>query len=71
MTPTITVNAKGQKNIKGITLKKMTAMMIRWEKLINWYNKKYNFEVPANEKQYHMALNIWDTLKANRDLLKA
>jgi hypothetical protein len=71
MTQTVTVNEKGQKNINGVTLKQVTGIMKTYERIINWYNKKYNFEVPANEKQYHSALQIWDTLKAKRDLLTA
>lgn len=71
MTQTITINAKGQKTINGLTLKSITSSMLRFEKVINWYNKKYNFEVPATQKQYFMALNCWDALKSARDILKA
>jgi hypothetical protein len=69
MNTQITVNANGIKNINGVTLKDVTRIMKTYERTINWYNKKYNFDVPATEKQYHSALSIWDTLKAKRDLL--
>lgn len=58
------------KHINGVSLKQITGIMNRYEKLINWYNKKYNFDVPANIKEYHSALNIWDQLKTKRDQLK-
>lgn len=44
--------------------------MHRYEKVINWYNKKYNYNVPDSIKEYHSALNIWDQLKIKRDQLK-
>ena len=69
MTNIVTVNANGKKNINGVTLKDVTRIMQTYERTINWYNKKYNFNVPATEKQYHSALSIWDTLKVKRDLL--
>lgn len=59
-----------QANINGVKLNDVTRMMRSYEKVINWYNKKYNFEVPKTETQYYSALNIWDTLKSKRDLLK-
>lgn len=71
MTTTVTVNANGKKNINGVTLKDVTRIMQTYERTINWYNKKYNFNVPATEKQYYSALSIWDTLKAKRDLLNS
>jgi hypothetical protein len=60
-----------QPNINGVTLRQITGMMNRLEKVIAWYNKKYNFQVPATEKQYHSAINVWDQLKVKRDILKA
>ena len=64
-----TVN--GKKTINGVTLKRLTTIMNRYEKLISWYNKKYQNNVPANVNEYWSSLNIWDDLKAKRDALKA
>lgn len=58
-------------NINGVTLKQVTATMIRYEKLISWYNRKYNYDVPTTCKDYHSALIVWDQLKVKRDQLKA
>ena len=60
-----------QPTINGVTLKQITGMMLRYEKLIAWYNKKYNFKVPEKHKDYYSALSIWDTLKDKRNELKA
>ena len=59
--------------INGVTLQDITRLMIKTEKLINWYNKKYNFEMrSASEKEvkeYESAIQNWDFLKTKRDLL--
>lgn len=54
----------------NISLKTLTGMMNRLENLIAWYNRKYNFDVPASEKKYHSALNTWDMLKTKRDAIR-
>lgn len=61
----------GQNTINGYTLKQITSMMHRWGKLINWYNKKYNYDVPDTKSEYKMAVKTWDHLKVTRDRLKA
>ena len=59
--------------INGVTLKDITRLMIKTEKIINWYNKKYNFQMESASakeiKQYEGAIKTWDFLKAKRDLL--
>ena len=59
---------------KGITLEMVTAMMHRAEKLIAYYNNKYNYDMelaPINERaEWNSALELWDVAKANRDKLK-
>lgn len=51
-------------------LKEATRVMRSYERLIQWYNRKYNFEVPETCREYYSALKIWDELKAIRDNLK-
>ncbi len=62
------------KNINGVTLKDITRMMSNLEKVINWFNKKYNFEMELatdkEQKKYNSALSNWDFLKVKRDELK-
>lgn len=57
------------------TVKEITRMMKSYERVITWYNKKYNFNIslasPKEQKEYNSILNIWDSLKAKRDLLTA
>jgi len=64
-----------QPNINGVTVKQIESLMFKTEKLINWYNKKYNFDMSlasAKEvKEYESALKSWDNLKTKRDQLKA
>lgn len=52
-----------------------TRLMIKYEKIIVWYNKKYSFDMsnatPKEQKEYNMMLNAWDGMKAKRDALKA
>jgi len=56
------------------TLKTITLLMAQTERLISWYNKKYNFDMSlasAKEvKEYESALQRWDNLKSKRDLVK-
>ena len=58
-----------------LTLAQVTSAMLRTEKLINWYNTKYNFDMTkATQKQqreYRTCLTMWDTFKSYRDSLKA
>lgn len=64
-----------QSNINGVTIKDITRMMISTEKLINFYNKKYNFEIEnasaKEQREYKSALERWDFMKSKRDQLKA
>ena len=66
---------KPEANINGVTLKDVTRMMINIEKLINWYNKKYNFEIEKasekEQKEYSDLMSRWDFMKAKRDQLIA
>jgi hypothetical protein len=63
------------KNINGVTLKDVTRIMNVYERKINYFNKKYSFDITKGttkeQKEYESALNIWDQLKAKRDFLKA
>lgn len=58
---------------KGITLKNVTAMMNRYEKLIAYFNNKYEYNIEnASEKEakeWRSALNVWDRAKITRDTL--
>lgn len=69
------ITATQQPNINGVTVKDIERMMFKTEKLINWYNKKYNFDMSlasAKEvKEYESALKNWDFMKAKIDQLKA
>lgn len=55
------------------TLNDLTRMMRNIEKIINWYNKKYNFQMnqasAKEQKEYNCLLERWDFLKAKRDSL--
>lgn len=58
----------------GITVKKLTSMMRREERLINYYNTKYEYQIeeeasPKEQAEYQGALNRWDAAKQHRDLL--
>lgn len=59
----------------NITVKSLTASMNRIEKNINWFNKKYNYDMSnapvKHQKEYNMCLSMWDSFKAKRDQLKA
>ena len=55
------------------TQNEITKQMKRWEKTINFYNKRDNFNTmdiatESEKKDYRMALNVWDQLKARRDV---
>jgi len=60
---------------KGFTIKNITQGMLRLEKTINSLNAKYNFDIDQattqEQKNYKLAVCIWDSYKANRDTLKA
>jgi hypothetical protein len=55
------------------TKKEITRIMRSYEKVIGFYNSKYNFDISngteKEQKEYNSALNIWDQLKAKRDSL--
>jgi hypothetical protein len=55
-------------------LKKITSFMLKDEKIINWYNKKYNFDITTapvkDQKEYAARLASWDMWKSKRDNLK-
>lgn len=71
---TVTPGQKSQSGINGVSFEEITRIMNSFEKMINWYNKKYNFDIskaPAKQqKEYNMYLRLWDELKAKRDGLK-
>lgn len=56
------------------TQKEITRMMRNIEKVINWYNKKYNFAIETasqkEQNEYNALLQRWDFMKAKRDELK-
>lgn len=62
-------------NINGVTLKELNRIINSFEKVINWYNKKYNFDIAKathkEQKEYYSNINVWDTLKVKRDYLKS
>ena len=54
----------------------ITSSMIRFEKLINFYNRKYNFDTETlgtekEKKDYSMSIKLWDALKRKRDSINA
>lgn len=61
------------KTINGVTLKEITNAMNNIEKVINWYNKKYSFDISKattkEQKEYNSLLQRWDFLKIKRDSL--
>lgn len=56
-------------------LRSITTTMRAYERVINFYNRKYNYEMeqakPKEIKQYEASIRIWDFLKAKRDQIKA
>ena len=59
-----------------MTYSEITKSMKRWEKLINFYNKRDRFDTETlgtekEKREYKMALNVWDQLKIKRDQMKA
>lgn len=62
-------------NINGVTLSKITSAMRSYERVINWYNRKYNYNMEAapekDRKDYEAKQSVWDYLKGKRDELKA
>ena len=59
----------------GITITVITRAMHRLEKIISYYNKKYDYDLnnAANKEraEYNSAIVRWDVMKAHRDILKA
>lgn len=62
-------------NINGVTLKELNRIINSFERVINWYNKKYKFDIAKatqkEQKEYYSNINVWDTLKVKRDYLKS
>jgi hypothetical protein len=60
-------------HINDITLTEITRVMRSYERVINWYNRRYAGEtMPADvAKRYNAAISVWDQLKPKRDQLKA
>lgn len=60
--------------INGVTAKQITSLMLKNEKIISWYNRKYNFDMssasPKEVKEYESKLAQWDFMKQKRDSLK-
>jgi hypothetical protein len=55
-------------------MKKTIATTMRaYEKVIMFYNIKYNYDITngtvKEQKEYNSALNIWDQLKVKYDLI--
>lgn len=55
-------------------LKKITSFMLKDEKIISFFNKKYNFDMDnapvKDQKDYEARLQSWDMWKEKRDQLK-
>lgn len=62
-------------NINGVTFKQITFLMNKYEKIIMWYNRKYNFEIskgtPKEQKEYASMQNAWEIARSKRDQMKA
>ncbi len=60
---------------KGITLNGLTAMMHQAEKLIAYFNCKYDFDMDkasASERaEWQSTIERWDIMKMHRDTMKA
>jgi len=58
-----------------MTIRQITAMMHRAEKLIAFYNRRYNFDIdaakPAEQVEWRSALARWDAMKIQRDNMLA
>ena len=57
-----------EKTFKGYTKIQILKSMLRLEKMIAYYNNKYNFDVENNGsineiKEYNLALKCWDGYK--------
>lgn len=56
------------------TFQTITNFMLKDEKIINWYNKKYSFDMSKatakEHKEYQARLASWDMWKAKRNQLK-
>jgi hypothetical protein len=55
-------------------ISEITAKMHQLEKLIQYFNKKYDYEIEEATKkdksEWNLALELWDTMKRKRDLIK-
>ena len=60
----------GEPTVNGVTSSRLAAMMRNLEKQINWYNKKYNFDVPTTEKSFQEIVSRWDFFRFNLDRIK-
>jgi hypothetical protein len=56
-----------------VTLKDVTRIMHKIEKIISFYNRKYNFKIEnatdKERREYESLLKQWDVLKSKRDSL--
>ncbi len=75
MENTETTVATATPNINGVTLKDVTRMMNNIEKILAFYNKKYNFDMdkakPKEQKEFKCLTERWDFMKVKRDELKS
>jgi hypothetical protein len=64
-----------QTNINGVTFSQITSLMNKYEKIIMWYNRKYNFDMslakPKEQKEYEAMQRSWEFARTKRDQLKA
>jgi hypothetical protein len=63
-----------QANINGVTFSQITSLMNKYEKIIMWYNRKYNFDMslakPKEQKEYASIQSAWEFARTKRDELK-
>lgn len=56
------------------TVSELTTVMNNLEKIIQHFNRKYNYEIDKapeiEQKAYQSLLNRWDNMKAKRDRAK-
>lgn len=60
---------------RGLTVKGFTSVMRTHERIINFFNKKYDYDMDKatdkDRREWQRSLDTWDGLKVNRDTLKA
>jgi U3 small nucleolar ribonucleoprotein component len=65
---------KNQPNVNGVTFNQMTSLMNKAEKIIMWYNRKYNFDMSLakakEQKEYSNMQELWERVRTQRDSLK-